>query len=117
MAELYKELAKPHHSVFWKRKWVRLEELKADSVAPINVQHLAHIREDKFPAGVLAVHIDRRKCILFRTGQLPLLIDLTLGLELLKTRLALGLAFVEGKVYIMQVGKYKQYKNVLAIVF
>jgi hypothetical protein len=116
MAELYKELAKPHHSVFWKRKWVRLEALTVDSVSPINVQHLAHIRADQFPAGVLAVHIDRRKCILFRTGHLPLLMDLTLGLELLKTRLVLGLAFAEGKVYIMQVGKYKQYKNLLASV-
>ena len=115
--ELYNELAKPHHSVFWQRKWVRLEALKADSVSPTNVQHLAHTREDKFPAGVLVVHIDRRKCILFRAGQLPLLIDdLALGLELLKTRLALGLAFEEGKVYLLQIGKCKQYLNVLASV-
>ncbi len=115
--ELYKELAKPHRSVFWQRKWVRLEALKADSVAPINVQYLAHTRVEQFPAGVLAIHIERRKCILFRAGQLPLLVDLTLGLELLKTRLALGLAFVEGTVYVMQIGKHKPYKTVLASVF
>ena len=117
MAELYKQLAKPRHCVLWQRKCLRLEALKADAVAPINVQYLAHLRVDKFPAGVLAVHIDRRKCILFRAGQLPLLMDLTVGLELLKTRLALGLAFVEGSVYLMQICKYKHYKNVLASLF
>ena len=117
MSDLFAELAKPHHRVFWDGKWGRLEPLKIAPVEPINVQCLAHIRAATFPLGILAVHIDCCNCILFRAGQLPVLSDLKLGLELVKGRLALGLAIVGDSVYAIQIGKYKaRYKRELEAV-
>ena len=116
-AVLFAELAKPHHRVFWGRKWVRLEALEINTVEPIHVHFLAHIRAAVFSVGVLAVHVDRCQCVLFRAGRHPDLVDLSLGLELLKSRLALGLAIAGGSMYIIQIGKYKaRYKAELQAV-
>ena len=109
---LFDDLAKPSSRIYWKRTWVRLE-LAGALIEPHDVQYLTYVLARKFPEGIMVVHVDRRKCVLFCAGQLPALIDLQLGLERVKCRLALGLALKGGCLYIIQVGKFKAYRELV----
>ena len=113
---VFAELAKPHRRVFYNRKWLRLEALDVDFILPTNVHTLAIRRRSVYPIGILVLHIDLRACILFRADRPPVLISLRVALELLRSRLTLGLAIASGSVYIIQYGKYKNYKTSLASV-
>ena len=111
---VFAELAKPHRRVFYNRKWLRLEALDVDVILPTN-DTLAIRRRSVYPIGILVLHIDLRTCILFRVDRPPVLISLRVGLELLRSRLTLGLAIAGGSVYVLQYGKYKaNYKTSLA---
>ena len=117
MSALLPELAKPHHRVYYHRKWVRLELVDAvENVEPSNIYMLAVLRKSVFPYGIFVAHIDRRECMLFQAGRKPSLIDFAVGLELVKGGLTLGLALCGSSLYIIQYGKYKSYKTALQAV-
>jgi len=94
------------------RKWVRFERSKILSLSPSQALWLTHVLAESYPAGVLVVHVDLRSCCWFRPRHPPALVSVRTGIELLRGRLALGLALCGNGVSIVQVGTFnKRYRK------
>ena len=122
MTDLLTELSKPHHCVWYKRKWLRLEEVYiaktsgtvTDKIPPISMYIFALMHKHRFPTGVFVLHLDQQCCLLFRPGQRPIWSSIEDGVEFVRSRLTLGSAISASSLYIIQYGKYnKGYKQAL----
>ena len=91
---LFEALLK-NRRVFVDKKWLRLEcaELLEDldpQLRPSDIHNLAGRLSEKYPAGIVFVHLPLRACVRFRADKFPELLGLSCAIELLKCRLVLG---------------------------
>ena len=75
---------------------------------PAQAQALAVTAACDYPSGVVALRLEKRRCVLFTARGPPQCVHLLCALELLRLRLSVGLVVGrQGKAYALQVGRRK----------
>ena len=111
---LFESLLK-NRRVYVDKKWLRLECAKtlADLdpqlwLRPLDIYNMAGHLNEKYPAGIVFVHLPLRACVRFRADKFPELLGLSCAIELLKCRLVLGLAVCQERLSVVQIGRYNK---------
>ena len=77
-------------------------------LGPAQAQALAVAAAGDYPSGVVALHLEKRRCVLFTARAPPQCVHLLCAVDLLRLRLSVGLVVGrQGKAYALQVGRRK----------
>ena len=77
-------------------------------LGPAQAQALAVAAAGVYPSGVVAMHLEKRRCVLFRARAPPQCVHLLCAIDLLRLRLSVGLVVGrQGQAYALQVGRRK----------
>ena len=78
------------------------------ALGPMHAQAIAVAGAVDYPSGVVALHLEKRRCVLFTARGPPQCVHMLCAVELLRLRLSVGLVVGrQGKAYALQVGRRK----------
>ena len=85
-----------------------LRPVGSRELGPAQAQAFAVAAAGDYPSGVVAMHLEKRRCVLFTARSPPQCVHLLCAIDLLRLRLSVGLVVGrQGGVYALQVGRRK----------
>ena len=85
-----------------------LRPVGSRELGPAQAQAFAVAAAGDYPSGVVAMHLEKRRCVLFTARGPPQCVHMLCAVELLRLRLSVGLVVGRrGQAYALQVGRRK----------